>query len=459
MSAPLIWVGLPLILAVVLWFLQKRERLVFWLGAGFSLVLALTAWLVPIGSVIPLGPIRLEILTTFGLLGRQFILDGGDRTFLILMYGFGTFWFFGARAANTKPSFIPFGMAILGFLVAAVAVKPFLYAALLIEVAVLLSVPLLLPTGTRVGQGVMRFVIFQTLALPFILLAGWASSGVEANPTNRQLLIQAVLLLGLGFAFWLAAFPFYSWVPLLQREAHPYAAGFLLSLLPTIVLVLGLNFLNGFTWLREYEQLKPALLVMGIIMVVTGGLWAAFQKDIRRLFGYSVIVESGFSLLALGIGGGSGLNIFASLFLPRLLALAVWSLALSTIRESPMDEPGLLQRHPFAVAAILAACFSLAGFPLLAGFPVRQALFESLARVSINQAIWVFVGNAGLLLGCFRTLAVLIKPAPGEWKMAERWPEALLLGVGVVLIVLMGLFPAWFLPRMQGLLQAFERLL
>ena len=96
---------------------------------------------------------------------------------------------------------------MIALLVAALAVEPFLFSALLIEMAVLVSVPLLSPPGHPVGKGVLRYLIFQTLAMPFILFAGWVFGGVEINPADTQLLVQSVVLMGFGFAFWLAVFP------------------------------------------------------------------------------------------------------------------------------------------------------------------------------------------------------------------------------------------------------------
>jgi NADH-quinone oxidoreductase subunit N len=462
MSAPLIWILLPLVVSVVLWFLKDRHQVVILLAAGLCLLLAFLAWRAPIDSLIQLGPVSFIISSTLTFLGRSFILASSNSAFLILIYLIGAFWLFGAIAAGVPDIFVPLGLALISLLVAALSVQPFLYAALLIEVAVLLSIPMLVPPGKTAGQGVIRYLIFQTLALPFILLAGWAAAGVEANPTDQKLLIQAVVLLGLGFAFWLAVFPFYAWVPLLAGEAHPYVAGFILSLLPTVVLLLMLDFLNAFAWLRAYPLLPEVLQLVGALMVITGGMWSAFQRDLSRLFGYAVIMESGFSLLALSLGNQAGLQVLAASFLPRMLALGLWALSLSIIgKQGSVDFnslEGLLHRQPFTAAGFLLAYFSLGGLPLLAGFPMREILLEGVAQQNVTIAFWTLLGNLGFLASGFRILAVLAKSSEKNWQIQEKWMQIVLLSGGGLALFLVGIYPRIFLSGVLNLLRAFERL-
>ncbi len=156
MNAPLIWMVSPLIIAVVFWLLQRRVTLVIVLSTALCALLALLAWAVPIASAVKLGPWSFEVQSSLTVLGRRFVLDPGDRSFLALIYGIGAFWFFGTRIAGAHRHFIPIGMAVLALMVAAMAVDPFLYAALVVEIAVLLSIPMLVPPGRVVGQGIAR---------------------------------------------------------------------------------------------------------------------------------------------------------------------------------------------------------------------------------------------------------------------------------------------------------------
>jgi len=417
----------------------------------------------PVDDIVWLGPWQFEVSSTLSVLGRKFVLLNSERPFLVLIFTIGAFWFVGASVASVRRTFAPLGLGIMGLLVSALAVEPFLYAALLVEIVVLLSIPMLMPPVGRVGQGLLRYLIFQTFAMPFMLLAGWVAGGVEANPADEKLLFQTVVFLGMGFALWLAVFPFYSWVPLLSGETHPYVAGFMLSMLPMVVLMLALDFLNAFVWLREYDLLMPVLRITGSVMVVTAGFAAAFQRDLSCLFGYAVIMENGFALLALSLGSRTGLELLVVSFLPRILGLAVWSMALAVFSNEGIvltfdGMRGILPRLPLTSGALILAYFSLAGLPILVGFPARQALFELLAEQSLLVFAWVFLGSLGFLASGFRLLAILIGRKHSDWKVGERLLPALFLSGGVAALIITGALPGWFHAQLVNLLQAFEYL-
>ena len=319
-------------------------------------------------------------------------------------------------------------------------------------------------SGQKPGKGVIRFLIFQSLGVPFILFSGWLLAGIGANPGDLGLVQQAATFLGLGFAFLLAIFPFYSWIPLLAEETHPYVVGFLLWMLPTVTLFYALGFLDSYTWLRDASFLKTFLTLVGTLMVVTGGLLAAFQRHLGRIMGYAIIVETGFSLLALSLGDPTGLNIFLLLLIPRTISLSVWALTLSILKEqapglSLQDLKGLGHVWPFASSALVLANLSLAGMPLLAGFPAHQAIWEGLARVSLPVAFWVLVGSLGLFASAVRVLAALTAaPVGTPWGARETRTQRLFLAIGIVGLFLLGLFPEWALPLWTKLPALFQHL-
>jgi len=464
MSAPVLWIFVPLIVSAIIFFTSRERTTAGILGGMVAAVLSLIALIIPIDTALVLGPFSLKIAASIQILGRSFLFGPADGPVLAIIYGLSALWFFGTEAAGANRRFVPLGLAITALLVASIAVEPFLFAALLIQIASMLAIPMFVVPSRPVGRGTLRFLIYQTLAMPFILFSGWMLAGVEASPGDIGLTAQSGVMLGLGFAFLLAVFPLYNWIPMLAEETSPYVLGFMLWILPTFAVIFAMGFLDRYAWLRTSPQLSSAMQLAGLVMLVSGGWFAAFQRHIGRMLGYVAIAGTGLALLALSLGSLSSLELVFLLFIPRGLELSVWSLGISIIK--PKAESlrfralqGLARAYPLATAGMLLAHFSMAGFPLLAGFPPRLALWAELSRLSLGLAFWMGVGLLGLLSGALRTLAVLVMASENTpWKWNESRVQAALLGLGMAGLLLLGLFPQVMHPFLAQLPRMFEHL-
>jgi formate hydrogenlyase subunit 3/multisubunit Na+/H+ antiporter MnhD subunit len=460
----------------VLFFLRRWHRLTVIIGTTISLTLALIARLVPINELLVIGPWRIKINDTLTVLGRQFVLSNSDRPLLVILYLLAGIWFAAAYVARAGRAMVPLSIVIMGMLVSVPAVNPFLYAALLLEIAVLICVVLLNPPGNPVPRGVLRFLTFQTLGMPFILFTGWILTGVEANPGESELISRASILLGFGFALWLAIFPFHTWLPMLGEKAHPYVTGFLFFMLPFVIQLFGLGFLERYAWLRDMNQLYTLLRTAGIIMMLTGGLWAAFQDHLGRLLGYAIMVEIGKALVSISLPGG--LSLFFAMLLPRAITLAVWCLAMASIKSSQESTRvnnslpdldlnfsklrGLAYRMPLVSISLVVGYLSIAGMPLMAGFPGLLALIQTMAVTSPLTSMLTILGTAGLFVGGTRILMILVQapdPDPGKWRFEERGAVIFYLSAGILVLFTIGLFPQVVLPSMASLAQIFPRLM
>ena len=208
-----------------------------------------------------------------------------------------------------------------------------------------------------------------------------------------------------------------------------------------------MGFLDRYAWLRTSEQLSQILALGGLLMVVTGGLSSAFQRHLGRQMAYAVIAETGFSLLALSLPPEKAVASVFLLIIPRSLALLVWAMSLTRLRRQIESlrfsaVQGLARAYPITAAGLILAHLSVAGFPLLAGFPIRLALWEGLASQSLGVAFWFSIGILGLLTGAIRTLAVLVMAPQGTvWELRERWGAGIMTGLGRDRFIHPGYFP------------------
>jgi formate hydrogenlyase subunit 3/multisubunit Na+/H+ antiporter MnhD subunit len=469
MNAAVIWIILPGLVALLLLLISRMKWIVVLVGVSFTLFLSALAWWLPIGKLVSLGPLSIEITPSLAIMGRQFILVPSDRPLLVMLYLGAAFWFGGAQFANVDRHFIALSLGITALVAAALFVQPFLYAALIIEMAVLVSVALLASPNQPIGRGVLRFLIFLTLSMPFILFVGWMLGGVEANPGDTTLASQVIVLAAFGFGLLFAIFPFHTWIPMLAEEAHPYTAAFVFYILSLAMPLFGLNFLERYNWLFTSPWLFVFLRLSGVLMVLTGGVGAIFQHHLGRLMGFAMVMEIGNSLLAMSLGIGvaenrASMGILFALLLPRGLGLGVWALSVSIIREHThglsFDRLRGEGRH-FVISAscLFLALLTLVGFPLTAGFPVHLALLQGLGLQFPLAAYAVILGSIGLLMSGVRVLGILVMGASDQpWQILEKKGQSLLLTLAGMVLIILGIIPQWFYPMLFNMARVFLRI-
>lgn len=444
---------------------MRRNRTTTYLsGFIFSLGFAFLVLWLPVDSIIKIGTLEFKILGSFSILGRQLVLGQDRQAILFLIYAISAFWLFGGWITSASVLLPPIGMLLNAFLIGSLAVDPFLYGAIFIEIATLITIPLLAQNTKRMNPGALRFLIFQTIGMSFLLFTGWLLGGFETGPVDQSAINRAFVFLGLGFAFILAIFPFYSWIPMLTEHEDPYITGFILILFPTAILLFGISFIEKYSWLRNSIELQRALLVVGAVMVVTGGIWSAFQKNLGRMFGYAVIIENGLSLISLGLMTRNGFQIFANLFLPRILSLGMWAFCLSLVKQKygSLDLQkvmGLGKSSPILILALLAAQFSIGGLPLLAGFPLRVAILEEIAFQSVGITLAIIIGIGGIWAAGLYSLSIFLR-SDSDWKRFFDMSLLvnILLVLGIIGLMIMGLFPHTYTAIMIKILLTYSHL-
>lgn len=198
---------------------------------------------------------------------------------------------------------------------------------------------------------------------------------LEALPallTGSPLQILAFVFLFSAFAFKLSIVPFHLWTADVY-EGSPIAVTAFLSVISKGAIA----FVFVSVLYKVFQPMQAMwynmLMLLSIISMITGNLFAIRQQNIKRFLAFSSIAQVGFILL--GISGNSPAGVTAVVYFiliyifSNLGAFAVAAVISSqTGKEKIDDYKGLYQTNPLLCWVLALALFSLAGIPPTAGF-------------------------------------------------------------------------------------------
>jgi len=472
LTTPSIWILLPILLSLLLSLVHRFHKLSVWIACLGSLLLAVAAFIFPQSLEFNLFGRKFLFDDTFLIFNRELILTGSQLKTIAMLYLFSFLWNIAGMRFSVSRWFPTISLAITALWITTLAVKPFLYAAVIVELIVLISTLLLTPRGKQAGSGVMRYLVSQTVAMPLILLSGWMVTGIETAPSASPLILRGTVLILLGFSLWLAIFPLHTWLPMLADETHPWVFSFIFLMQQSSLWLLLLEFLDQFAWLRNLNGIFSVMQWAGVLTLLAGGVLLSLQTRINRVLAYLILIETGYSVLAIGLINQGGGNALALSFIPRVLACWQWSYTLSSVQQiapeidgSFSSLSGLFSRLPFHSTSLIISLLSLLGLPALGLFPAKRMLWNSIANLTFQYTSLIALAVAGMALFILRMMHTLLTPDPETPPPAllianeESLLQILILCVFTLLSLLMGIFPHIFLNPFLGLLEPFNHLL
>lgn len=480
MNAPLIWIVFPVGVGLLLLTLRKWQRLALILAIIIAVLLAWLAWELPLGRPIfpGAGLPAFQVAPSLTVLGRQFILIESLRPVLIIIYLGLAVWFGGALTSATDRLFPGLAFLIAALLTASLAVRPGLFAALFVQVAALICIPILAAPARPFNPGILRFITFQTFGTVLVLFGDWLIPTTEVVIPGSPLIWRAVIVTMLGLGMMSAMAPFHTWIPMLAEKSPIYPTAFILFILPTATSILSLDYIQRFNLAGVPLDFFAILRIIGALMALGGGVWAFLERQMERILAFAVVNQLGLNLLALSLAEPSetGTPLIGILFAQRIVlgfGLAVWALALARFQQDLLsikaqqpgqaqspgtpglrlrDVQGLARRFPVTTASIFLATLSLAGFPLLASFPTNLALWTALSTHSREITILTLFGSIFLAGAGLRMLAVLVMdPQNHPWSI-EVFPLHIILSlIGWAIFIFLGLTPQAYFPYLTAM--------
>lgn len=220
----------------------------------------------------------------------------------------------------------------------------------------------------------------------------------------------------LGLAFKAALFPMHAWMPEAYRFAPTPVAVFMAACSTKVAMfvLIRFDFLVLTPKLPGYQDVIAAVLLpLSVAAMLVGSAVALFERDLKRLLGYSSVAQIGYILLAVSLASSAGLtaamlHLFNHALIKGALFMAVGTLVLRTGSARLEDLAGIGKTMPLTTLALCLAGVSLIGVPLTAGFVSKWALISAV----LEQ------GTLGLLLLAAILVSSLMAVAY-VWKIVE----------------------------------------
>jgi NADH-quinone oxidoreductase subunit N len=405
----------------------------------------------------------------------------------------------------------PYSLALTGFFLAAA------YVTLLLSVdyigdgdyyqgefyVLLLTSLLGMMVMTSARDLITIFVALETISIPTFVLAGWRKHDPKSNEAaikyyligvlssaimlygmslvfgltgstllrdialaaprtpHTSLLIVAVFLTLVGFAFKVSAVPFHFWVPDTYEGAPTPVTAFLSvsSKAGGFVAMLSIVFFGLFavpdTW-------QPALWVLAAASMVLGNLAALRQTNIVRMLAYSSIAQGGFILVpfAVAADGHAARSSFEAVVIYLLIYgamnLGAFAVVIAFARRTRSAEistyGGLGSYAPSFAVLMTVFLLSLAGLPPLAGWFAKFVMFRSVLDAGTPGATVLGVIAAVMSVVAFFYYLRVVRemwfhPVPDSVNPEPvQIPLALNAAIGIcaAIVLIVGIYPQVF---------------
>jgi NADH-quinone oxidoreductase subunit N len=276
------------------------------------------------------------------------------------------------------------------------------------------------------------------------------AAAVQAQAlSGNPLLLVAMGLLLVGFAFKVAAVPFHMWTPDAYEAAPTVVTGFMSTAVKAAgFAVFARVFLLALEPLRA--EWTPVLWVLAVCTMILGSVVGVAQTNLKRMLAYSSIAHGGYLLVALAAGGEMGrASILFYLVVYAVTNIGAFAvLALLSTREKPMENldeyRGLWHSSPVMAGLLTVFLLSLGGFPPTAGFVAKWYVFS--AAVGAGQFGLAIIGVLTSVVSVFFYLRIVVMMYMTDTSEAAPMPAVprpalAALSLSVIALFYLGVLP------------------
>jgi NADH:ubiquinone oxidoreductase subunit 2 (subunit N) len=433
MTAPLLLLVGPIVLAVLLFPLRRWPRVSALAGAA-------SAWLFAIiVSGLDLSASAGDSWTFFG---RAFTLTEHLQLVLVMAYALLGAAFLLSAVYRQSPIFVSVSLIMLSLLSGALMIESFAFGAALILIAA--ATMAMLIQGSRAGSTLasLRYLSLIALAVPLLLSAGWM---LESD--QFRFLDNATLLILVATLLLTTSFPFQIWVAPAVGESTSLTPPIVFGLGQLLIVVFCIDLLIEQPFVYGNAQFQDLVRICAAGTLILAGLLAMTARSFGHLLGYLLLLSIGAVGATLGSGGDDMIDIIMALLILRVISLIIAGAGLAMIRVQArtvggganqfVANRGLAWRTPLGISLYVFGCLSLAGLPLTPGFAGSWPAITLVSQRSPWLAAVLILTIAAGAFGVLRRLIPLLSQPESDGD-EDSSPEGKTAKAAAVVILAFG---------------------
>jgi len=431
-----VWLNNPAMLLIiagsVIPILPYRLRMAVLLGAPAASLIWL--WQIPLGTTTSMAlleytltPLRVDGLAfTFGVI------------FNVAAFLSGLYMWHTHSRLEPAAALIYAGSA-LGAVLAGDLVTLFMFW----EVTAIASALLLVIRGLRDAMIVARRYLLVQIGSGMFLMGGaaiyiHATGDLAFGHLGLDAPGSWLILLAFGIK---AAFPLlHNWL----QDAYPSA-----SATGTVVLSAFTTKMAIYALARGYAG-TDLLIPIGAVMTIFPIVYAMLANDLRRVLSYSLNVQLGFMVVAVGIGtelaiNGAAAHAVTHILYKALLFMAIGAVLRQTGHVRATELGGLARQMPWTAAFCVIGAASISAFPLMAGFVSKSLILAAVAHEHwAGTWITLTAASAGALMYVGIKIPYFAFFAPNDQIECDEAPRNMQIAMGLTAVacIALGLMPS-----------------
>lgn len=269
-------------------------------------------------------------------------------------------------------------------------------------------------TNKIADVGLMIGIIILALNTGTMRISEILYQATHDYPAIKNVAFVAGVLLFIGAMGKSAQFPLHVWLPDAMAGPTPVSALMHAATMVTAGVYLLARMFPFYEGIAN--EALDIVMLFGVITLLTAGLIAIVQDDLKKVLAYSTVSQLGYMVAAIGSGAYTAalFHLWTHAFFKALLFLGAGSVIHAVHSNSMLEMGGLRKVMPKTFSTFIIGTVALAGLPPFAGFFSKDEILASFNHE--GETTFFFIAVLGAFITAFYMTRAVCLTFLGEYR-------------------------------------------